>query len=41
MKAAGIYTIDGKRIANDDITKLKKGLYIVVTDGAVRKVMVK
>lgn len=40
MKAAGIYTIDGKRIANDDITK-KKGLYIVVTDGAVRKVMVK
>lgn len=41
VKAAGIYTIDGKRIANDDITKLKKGLYIVVTDGAVRKVMVK
>lgn len=36
-----IFTIDGKRIANTNISNLKKGLYVVITNGTAHKILVK
>lgn len=38
---AEIFTIDGKRIANINISDLKKGLYVVITNGTAHKILVK